>query len=189
GMLGAAGLAREDAPAVSAVRAPAAEGRRGPHRALALLAVGVFVCGIGWGGLAQARRQGSFLGRLTPRSVTLVGTLREDPATSAFGWHGLLDVTQVSWRGGAASLPETVWVDGDGPLPSAVRADQLRLRGTLQVPDDPGFADALRRRGLSVALRADQADRIGPAPNPFVHMTQVVRGFVGRTIERIFPPP
>src|SRR4030095_6232818 len=32
-------------------------------------------------------------------------------------------------------------------------------------------------------------DPLGPPSNPFVHMTQVVRAFVGATIERIFPPP
>jgi len=187
--LAQAGLAAAEPDAVVAVRAPAASGRRGPHRALALLTIGVFLCGVGWGGLAQARRAGSLLGRLAPRSVTVTGSLREDPVVSAFGWHGLVDVTSAAWRGGGATLRETVWVDGDGPIPDAVRADELRLRGTLQIPDDAGFADALRRRGLSVAFRADDVARIGPAPNPFVHMTQVVRAFVGRTIERIFPPP
>src|SRR4029450_4181948 len=98
--------------------------------------------------MAQTRREGSLLGRLAPRSVNVIGSLREDPVVSAFGWHGLVDVTQVTWRGGAASLRETVCVDGDGDLPAAVRADRLKLRGTLQIPDDPVFADALHRRGF-----------------------------------------
>jgi competence protein ComEC len=187
--LARAGLSADEPAAVTAVRAPGGGGPPGPHLALALLTIGVFVCGVGWGGVAQTRRDGSLLGRLAPRSVTVIGSLREDPVVSAFGWHGLVDVTQVTWRGGAASLRETVWVDGDGDLPAAVRADRLQLRGTLQIPDDPGFADALHRRELSVALRAGEVDRIGPASNPFVHMTQVVRAFVGATIERIFPPP
>jgi competence protein ComEC len=187
--LASAGLAADEPSAVTAVRAPAADGRRGPLPALALLTIGVFLCGVGWGGVAQARRGGSLLARLAPRSVTVTGSLREDPVTSAFGWHGLVDVTQVGWRGGAASLRETVWVDGDGDLPTAVRGDRLALTGTLQIPDDPGFADALSRRGLSVALRATDVERAGPASNPFVRMTQIVRSFVGRTIQRIFPPP
>jgi competence protein ComEC len=187
--LSSAGLAAAEPSAVTAVRAPAADGRRGPLPALALLTIGVFLCGIGWGGVAQARRQGSLLSRLAPRSVTVTGSLREDPAVGAFGWHGLVDVTQVEWRGGAAALRETVWVDGGGDMPSAFRGDRLALGGTLHFPDDPDFADALARRGLSVALRADDVERVGPAANPFVRMTQVVRAFVGRTIERIFPPP
>jgi competence protein ComEC len=187
--LGRAGLAPLAPGGLFAGGAPAPDGRRSPLPALALLTIAVFICGVGWGGVAQARRQDSLLGRLAPRSVTVTGSLREDPVTSAFGWHGLVDATQVSWRGGAAAVRETVWVDGDGDLPAAVRADQLQLQGTLQIPDDAGFADTLRRRGLAVALRAGRVERIGPAPNPFVHMTQVVRAFVGRTIERIFPPP
>src|SRR5204863_5334110 len=107
--LARAGLAAQDAAAVTAVRAPAADGRRGPHLALTLLTIGVFICGVGWGGLAQARRQDSLLGRLAPRSVTVTGSLREDPVVSAFGWHGLVDVSSVTWQGGAASLRETVW--------------------------------------------------------------------------------
>jgi len=187
--LGRAGLARSDPAAVVAVSAAATDGRRGPLAALTLLILGVFLCAVGWGGLAQARRETSLLRRLAPRSVTVVGTLRDDPVTSAIGWHALVDVTRVTWRGGAASVRETVWVDGDGDRPTAVRADQLELRGGLQLPDDPGFADALHRRGLAVVLRTAEVSRLGPAPNPFVHLTQVVRAFVGSTIERIFPPP
>jgi len=187
--LGRAGLTHSDPEAVVAVSAAATDGRRGPLAALTLLIIGVFLCGVGWGGIAQARRETSLLARLAPRSVTVVGTLREDPVSSAVGWHALVDVTRVTWRGGAASVRETVWVDGDGDRPATVRADQLELRGGLQIPDEPDFADALHRRGLAVVLRAAEVARLGPAPNPFVHLTQVVRAFVGSTIERIFPPP
>ena len=162
--LGRAGLTRGDPAAVVAVSAAATDGRRGPLAALALLIVGVFMCGVGWGGIAQARRETSLLGRLAPRSVTVVGTLREDPVSSAVGWHALVDVTRVAWRGGAASVRETVWVDGDGDRPAAVRADQLELRGGLQIPDEPDFADALHRRGLAVVLRVAEVSRLGPAP-------------------------
>jgi hypothetical protein len=55
--LARAGLAADEPAAVTAVRAPAADGRRGPHLALALLTIGVFVCGVGWGGVAQTRRE------------------------------------------------------------------------------------------------------------------------------------
>ena len=64
--LGRAGLTRSDPAAVVAVSAAATDGRRGPLAALTLLIVGVFVCGVGWGGVAQARRETSLLGRLAP---------------------------------------------------------------------------------------------------------------------------
>ena len=89
--LGRAGLTRSDPAAVVAVSAAATDGRRGPLAAVALLIIGVFLCGVGWGGIAQARRETSLLGRLAPRSITVVGTLREDPVTSAVGWHALID--------------------------------------------------------------------------------------------------
>jgi len=63
--LASAGLAAEEPSAVTAVRAPAADGRRGPLPALALLTIGVFLCGVGWGGVSQARRQDSLLGSAT----------------------------------------------------------------------------------------------------------------------------
>ena len=100
--LGRAGLARSDPAAVVAVSAATTDARRSPLAALTLLILGVFLCGVGWGGIAQARRETSLLRRLAPRSVTVVGTFREDPVTSAVGWHALIDVTRVTWRGGAA---------------------------------------------------------------------------------------
>jgi competence protein ComEC len=184
----AAGLAAPAHPAVEAVTAPALERRRGAPVAIGALACGVLLCGVSWGGLSQARVEGSLLGRLSPRTVTLTGTLREDPEPSPYGWHALVDVGRVSWSGGAAAVRETAWVSGNDDVPDAVRSDQVQVRGTLQVPDDPGFGQALANRGLAVSVRAFETQRLGPAPAPFIRMTQVVRAFVGRTIERIFPP-
>ncbi len=181
------GLVPAPPPAVAAV-APARNGARGARAvSVVLLAAGVAALGAGWAGLADVRRDAQLLGRLAPRPAEVTGTLREDPAEGSYGWHVLVDATRVTWRGGAASLRETVWVDADGDLPDAVRGDLVRVDGRLQVPEDPGFADALRRRGLAAVLRADHVARLGPAPSPFVHATQVIRAFVGSTIERIFP--
>ena len=54
--LGRAGLARSDPAAVVAVSAAATDGRRGPLASLTLLIIGVFLCGVGWGG--SRRRAG-----------------------------------------------------------------------------------------------------------------------------------
>jgi competence protein ComEC len=184
-----AGLVLSAPPAaVAAVAAPLIDRRRGPVVELSMLAAGVLLCGVGWGGLSQARIDGSLLGRLAPSTVTITGTLREDPEPGAFGWHALVDVGRVSWSGGTAAVRETAWVSGNDDILVAVRGDQVEIEGTLQIPDDPGFAQALAHRGLAVSVRGFEARRIGPAPAPFIRMTQVVRAFVGHTIERIFPP-
>jgi competence protein ComEC len=56
------------------------------------------------------------------------------------------------------------------------------------VPDDPGFAEALRQKGIPAQLQVDAFARVGPAPSAFVRATQAVRAIVGRSIERVFPP-
>ena len=187
------GLAAEAHPAVGAVAAPRVRDRRaGGAVALLLLVLGTVLAGVGWGGFAEARRQGAYLASVTG-AVEVVGTLREDPSPGPYGWHTYLDVVQAgpasgSLSGGRVALRETVWLDADGDPPAATRGDLVRAIGVIQIPDDPGFAQALRHRGVAVSLRSDQVERLGPAPNPFVHATQVIRVFVGRTIERIFPP-
>jgi competence protein ComEC len=186
--LRSAGLVDDEHPAVFAVAAPASDRRRGPLPAIALLAIGVSLCGMGWAGLNAARVDGSLLHRLAPRTVTLIGTLREDPTPSAYGWYALVDVSRVGWPLGDAPVRETTWVSGSDGVPPAMRGDQEQIEGTLQVPDDPGFAQALAHRGLGVSVRAFDVRRLGGSPSPFIHMTQVARAFVGRTIERIFPP-
>src|SRR3954452_16269926 len=183
-----AGLADADAPAVAAVTSTPADPSRSPLKAIALVVLGVMLCGVGWAGLGALRAEHSLLRRLAPRTVTLLATLREDPEPSAFGWHAIVDTSDVSWTGGAATLRETAWVRGNDALPTAVRGDQLRIQGTLQIPDDAEFAATLSHRGLAVNVRATEVQRVGGSPSPFVRMTQAVRAFVGDTIERIFPP-
>ena len=140
------------------------------------------------GGLGAVRAEHSLLRRLAPRTVTLLATLREDPEPSAFGWHALVDVTRASWPGGAAAVRETVVGERerrDARRPSAATGSRSRA------PADPRrrrLRGHARARGLAVSVRAIEVQRIGGASSPFVRMTQVVRAFVGDTIERIFPP-
>ena len=126
----------------------------------------------------------------TKGAVEVVGTLREDPSAGAFGWHAYLDVTEVRGMvtGERVALRETVWLDGEGDLLDAVRGDLVRAAGSIRVPDEEGFAEALHHRGVAAALASSDVERLGPAPNPFMHATQVIRSFVGHTIERIFAP-
>jgi competence protein ComEC len=185
--VGSSGLVEADDPRVAAVAAPASRRGRSRLPAIVLLAVGVALCGIAWAGLGAARVDGSLLHRLAPRTVTLIGTLREDPATSPFGWHAVVDVTQVGWTDSAAAVRETTWVEGNDDMPLAVRGDQVFVRGSLERPDDPGFAESLAHRGIGVSVRASETQRLGGSPSPLIRLTQVVRAFVGDTIERIFP--
>ncbi|MGZ8566227.1 MAG: ComEC/Rec2 family competence protein, partial [Actinomycetota bacterium] len=174
--------------AVAAVAAPAPDPAGRPLPALGLVMVGVLLCGVGWNGVAEHRRDTSYLAQLAPGAVELTGTLREDPLESAFGWRVLLDVARVVLDDRATAMRETVWVSGDGTLPAAVRGDLVRVRGTLQLPEDPSFSDALHRRGIAVALRVSTVERLGGSPSPFVRATQSTRRVIGGSIQRVFPP-
>jgi DNA internalization-related competence protein ComEC/Rec2 len=154
----------------------------------ATLVLGLLLLGSGWGALAQARREASLFARLAPARVTVTGTLREDPRPGAYGWHALLAAREVTWRDGAAGLSEALWIDGEEPPGGVVRGDLISVTGTLQVPEEPGFRDALAGKGSSTVLRIDSIERLGPAPNPFVRATQATRRIVGGAIERVLPP-
>jgi competence protein ComEC len=182
------GLAPQERPAVAAVASDDLVRHRGSLTAMPLLLVGVVALGAGWAGVAEHRIEGSLLARLSPRPVEIVGTMREDPRPGVYGWHALVDATEISWRDGAAAFRETVWVGGDEELPDVRRGDLVRVEGRLEVPDDPRFLEALHRTGVAATVRLDALERIGAAPNPFIRLTQVVRGAVGSSIERAFPP-
>ncbi|HEX6917735.1 MAG TPA: hypothetical protein VF140_06615, partial [Phycicoccus sp.] len=171
--LAATGLVEREPATVAAVRGEAT-GVGGPASgALALLLAGLVTVGVGWGGLAAVRRDGSFLAGRAPAAASLIGTLREDPRPGAVGWHAYLDVAEVTLDGERVRVRETVWVGGDDQPPDAVRGDLLRVEGGLERPEDPGFAEALAHHGVAVAVRADALERLGPAPNPFIRLTQV----------------
>ncbi len=182
--LAPAGLVRGE-PQTRAVLDP----RGRPVGSAVLVLVGVAVLGAAWAGLADIRRLSSYLGRLGPGTVALSGTLREDVRPTALGWRAIIDVTRVTIVAGRAEVVvrETVWVSGDDEAPlTAARGDLVAITGSPEVPDDVAFADALRRRGIAVAVRARFATRLGPAPSPFIRATQIVRAAVGGSIERVF---
>jgi competence protein ComEC len=183
-----AGLAPPRAAAIRAVSASRREGRRNPRTSAALGVVGILALGCGWGGLHDARLDGQLLGRLAPERVTIEGSLRTDPSLGGYGWSVTVDATRVQSAAGAWTLRESVWVSGEGPVPRTVRGDRVLLEGTLRVPDDAGFAESLRHRGIVAELALDSFARTGGATNPFLRATQVFRSFVGRSIDRLFPP-
>ncbi len=108
------GLVDPEPAAAAAVAAPSVDPRRAAWPAVALAVVGLVALGAGWGGVRDARIDASLLARLPPGRVTVTGTLRSDPGMSSFGWSAMVDAVEVRWTGGAASIHEPVWVNGDG---------------------------------------------------------------------------
>jgi competence protein ComEC len=182
-----AGLASSEPPAVAALAGSTGRVPRAGAPAALLVLTGLVLLGAGWGGVAQARREGSLLARLAPARIQGIGTLKTDPEVGGYGWSAVVDLTHISWAAGSAGLRESAWISGDGDLPTAVRGDLVSLEGTLRIPEEAGFLDALHHKGMAVQLQLDELGRLGSSPSPFVHMTQVFRAFVGRTITRLFP--
>ncbi len=160
---------------------------RAPIAATASAIVAVLALGIGWAGVRDRGLDASLLARLAPERVTVEATLATDPSESSFGWSAQAHVRTVEWRDGAAALRSAIWVSGDGAVPHARRGDRVLLEGILRVPDDAGFAEALRHKGIPAQLQVDGFGRLGPAANPFVRATQATREAVGRSIRRVFP--
>ncbi len=177
----------ETAPAAAARLDP---GRvsRGAAPAVALAFLGVVVVSTARSALAEDRRLASPLFDLSTGGVTMLVALREDLREGLYGWHGVATALRVEADGAALELREPVWIGGDGRPPRVSRGDLVRLEGSIDVPEDSGFADGLARRGIAVTVRATIATRAGPSPNPLVRAMQGVRTVVGRSIERLFPP-
>ncbi len=183
-----AGLVSVEPSAVAALPSGRRPSGRGGAPAGALALAGLTLLGAWWGGVAQARRDGSLLARLASARIEGTGTLKSDPEAGSYGWSAVVDLTRVRWAGGAAAVRESAWIDGNGASPDAVRGDMVSIEGVLGVPSDPGFLDALHHQGMSVQIDLDAFVRVGGSPNPFVRATQVCRAFVARTIGRLFPP-
>ena len=97
---------------------------------------------------------------------------------------------EVTWRDGAAAFAETVWIERRGAARRRSRgATWSASKGSLQVPEEPGFRDALEGKGSGhgPARRRDRAarsvaERVRPA-------RRSGRGdVVGGAIERVLPP-
>ena len=188
GPLARARLVPQEPAAVRAVAAARPTGVGSPAATLLLTIVGVLALAMGWSGIHHRGLESSLLARLAPRRVTIEAVLQTDPSEATFGWSAIAQVRRIDWADGAATLRSLVWVSGDEDLPRARRGDRVRLEGVLRVPDDPGFAEVLRHRGIAAQLGLDVFTRLGPSHSPFVRTTQSAREIAGRSIERVFPP-
>jgi competence protein ComEC len=182
-----AGLLPPDPVAVAAL-APGRTDARAPLGAAVFAVVGMLALGVGWAGFRDRARDTALLARLAPERVTVEGTLKTDPGTSTFGWSAEVYVRTVTWRDGAVTVRSSIWASGDGSRPRARRGDRVSLEGVVRVPDDPGFAEALRHKGIPAQLQVDSFTRSGGSANVFVRATQATRQAVGRSITRVFPP-
>ena len=162
--------------------------RRAPPWLIGALAlVGAFTLGVGWGSAHAHRIEGAFLARVAPASVTVDGSLRTDPKVDGERWSAVADVSFVETEDAAARVRESVWVDGRGEAPNAVRGDRVRLVGRAVVPDDAEFAGFLSSRGLVAELQVDSATRLGPSSVAFVRWAQSFRALVGGTNSEQLP--
>jgi competence protein ComEC len=187
GPLARAKLLLPDHPAVEAVAGRRVTPTVAPVVAVILSAIGVLALGTGWSGFHHRALDGALLATLGPERVVIEGTLKTDPRKTTLGWSATAQVYRVEWSDGAATLRSSVWVSGSDDMPRARRGDLVRLEGVVRVPDDEGFAEALRHKGIPSQLRVQTLTRVGPSPSAFVRAAQAARNVVGSSIERVFP--
>jgi competence protein ComEC len=181
--------APEDARLVDSVAPSRLRRRVAPSWLVGALAlVGAFTLGVGWGSAHIHRIEGAFLARVAPASVSVDASLRTDPKVDGERWSAVVDVSFVESERAAARVRESVWVDGRGEVPNAVRGDRVRLVGRAVVPDDAEFAGFLSSRGLVAELQVDSATRLGPSSVAVVRWAQSFRALVGGSIRELFPP-
>ena len=187
GPLVGADLLPADHAAIEAVAGRRVSPAVTPAVAAVLSVAGVLVLGAGWGRFHDRGLDGALLATLAPERVVIEATLKTDPQKTSLGWSATAQVSRVEWSDGAAILRSSVWVSGSEGTPPALRGDRVHLEGTLRVPDDPGFAEALRHKGIPAQLQLQTFTRLGPSPSAFVRATQGARRVVGSSIERVFP--
>jgi competence protein ComEC len=172
---------------------------RAPPIAAALVALlGFVVLGATWGNLREQRIRTAPLVRLAPAAVEVTGALDTDPVPGPFGWTAQLGVARArvvsapaagAGAAGAADAAlrprERVWLESDGPLPSARRGDRLLVRGRLRLPDGE-FGVTLLHHGIGVLLEGDEVRRLGGSSNPLVAAAQVVRDALRRQVQGLF---
>ena len=188
GALARAGLVAPDHEAVEAVRGRSVVSSVKPIVVAAISLVGVLSIGAGWGSFHDRAVDRALLASLAPERVVLTGTLKTDPRAMTLGWSAIAQVRRAEWPDGAATLRSSIWVSGSDEVPGARRGDRVRLEGTLRIPDDEGFAEALRHKGIPAQLQLQTLTRLGPSSSAFIRATQSVRRIVGRSIEGVFPP-
>jgi competence protein ComEC len=161
--------------------------RIAPAAALALVLLGCALVAIGWAQIRDTRLDRTLLAQISPAHVEATGSLRADPAKSRFGWQAIARLSSVSWRGGTTVVDETVWLEGDGPVPRAVRGDRIAVGGSSEVPSDAGFAASLRRRGIVALVHATDFARTGGAGGLVGRAAQQFRSLAGDSMHRLFP--
>jgi competence protein ComEC len=187
GPLARAGLVAPHHEIVGAVGARSVVSSVTPVLAAGVSLLGVLTLGAGWASFHDRGLDRALLASLAPDRVVLTGTLKTDPKATTLGWSAVAQVRRVEWPDGAATLRSSIWVSGSDEVPEVRRGDRVRLEGALRVPDDAGFAEALRHKGIPAQLQLQALTRLGPSSSAFIRVTQSVRRIVGRSIEGVFP--
>jgi competence protein ComEC len=188
GHLERAGLVEDPLPALVAVAGPRSGPARAPPLLIALAIASSFtLLGVGWAELRAPRPVESVLARLPAGNVQVVGVLRSDPVPGLFGWTALAGVAAVDLGPGGIVQPGgTLLLEGDGPIPSAVRWDRILAEGSVSAPT-PQSESFLASRGADALLRTSTVKRLGPSANLGLRLVQAIRSTLRTGVEQLFP--
>ena len=142
--------------------------------------LGVLTLGAGWGAFHDRALDGASSrtsppngsssrgrSRPTPRSRRSAGP----PSPRCGGSSGRKGPRRSAPRSGSAGATRCL----------GLAEETVRLEGTLRVPDDEGFAEALRDKGIPAQLQLQTLRRLGPSSSAFIRATQAVRRIVGHS--------
>ena len=154
------------------------------------VAGGFVLLGAGWGGVHDARVQGSALARLRGRTVEMWATLSSDPSAGTLGWTATLQVQAVfaSTPGSSSGLAVSgrVWAEGHGPPPRLDAGERVWVEGLLE--DARGsFGVYLRHRGYAGTMSVAELRPRGPPTNPLLRAADSLRSALARSLRAVFP--
>ena len=140
--------------------------------------LGVLTLGAGWGAFHDRALDGALLADLAPERVVLTGRPRPTPRSRRSAGPPSPRCGGSSGRKGPRRpLPDLGQRERRGAWGSPRRPRPTE--GTLRVPDDEGFAEALRDKGIPAQLQLQTLRRLGPSSSAFIRATQAVRSIVG----------
>lgn len=148
--------------------------------ALAAL-VAVSLLGAGWA--AVRAPPVDVLGALDGRRVVFRGTATSDVGSLETGWSLEVAVRRLALPGPdpvEADLSARLWLRGRGDAPPANLGEQVDVDGTLLAirPDEGGFAEYLRDRGLAATVSVGRIDVSGRPASPVLRLSNLARSWL-----------
>ena len=155
-----------------------------------------FLLGAGWSGLRGARVRDSPLARFVGHTVTVEGSLADDPKPGPLGWTATMQVkllvppSSVSsgeMRGGEdLVVHDPLWIEGHGFPPALGAGTRLAILGTLEMAHGP-FADYLRHRGYPATFAVDRVTWSAGPSSPVLRAANALRSALSTSVRRVFP--